>query len=90
MATIDISRNHNLGKEEAKKRANAILERMKGSTGIKGSWSGDRFDITAPAKGVFTVTDNSVRIEIDLPMLMRPLKGKIESKINEELDRSLV
>jgi putative polyhydroxyalkanoate system protein len=89
MATIDISRNHTLGKDEAKNRANAILERMKGSAGIKGTWNGDVFNIEAPAKGTFRVTDNTVRIELDLPLMMRPLKGTIESRINQELDRSL-
>jgi len=89
MATIDISRGHKLGKEEAKNRANQILGRLKDGYGIKGEWAGDKFDITAPAKGTFTVTDASVRLEIDLPFMLRPIKGKIEAKVNEEFDRSL-
>lgn len=89
MATIDISRSHTLGKEEAKKRADQVLERMKSSQGIRGVWNGDTFDIQAPAKGTFAVTETNVRIQIDLPFILRPLKGKIESKINEELERSL-
>ena len=89
MATIEITRSHALGKDEAKNRANAVLDRMKSSAGIKGTWNGDTFDITAPAKGVFKVSDSNVRIEIDLPFMLGPLKGKIESKIIEELDRSL-
>ena len=88
MATIDISRNHTLGKDEAKNRANAILERMK-AQGIKGAWNGDTFDIQAPAKGTFQVTDTTLRIEIDLPFMLRPLKSKIESRINDELDRAI-
>lgn len=88
MATIDISRGHKLGKEEAKNRANQILGRLK-DQGIKGSWIGDKFDITSPATGTFTVSDTSVRLELDLPFLLRPIKGKIEQKVNEEFDRSL-
>jgi putative polyhydroxyalkanoate system protein len=88
MATIDISRNHTLGRDEAKNRANAVLERMK-PQGIKGTWHGDVFDIESPAKGTFKVTDNTLRIEIDLPFVLRPLKSKIESKINAELDRAI-
>ena len=89
MATIDINRSHALGTEEAKKRANQVLERLKSSAGVKGEWKGDVFEIQAPAKGTFTVGASNVRIEIDLPFVMRPLKGKIESKINDELDTSL-
>jgi putative polyhydroxyalkanoate system protein len=90
MATIDVTRNHTLGKDEAKKRANQVLDRLKDGYGIKGTWAGDKFDITAPAKGTFTVSESSVRVEIDLPLMMRPLKGKIEEKVHQELDRSLV
>ncbi len=89
MATIDMSRGHTLGLEEAKVRANQILDRLKGGYGIKGTWVGDKFDITAPAKGTFTVTANNVRLEIDLPFMLRPIKGKIEAKVTEEFDRSL-
>lgn len=88
MATIEMSRDHKLGKDEAKNRANQVLERMK-DYGIKGTWNGYTFDITAPAKGTFVVSDSNVRISIDLPFMLRPLKGKIESKINQEFDRSL-
>ena len=89
MSAIDISRSHKHGKDEAKRRANALLEKLAKDQGVKGTWAGDTFNITAPAKGTCDVTDSNVRIQIDLPFLMRPLKGKIESKITEELDRTL-
>ncbi len=88
MATIDISRAHSLGKEEAKTRANQILERLKGD-GIQGAWNGDVFNINKPATGTFTVSDTTVHVQVDLPFLLRPLKGKIEERINGELTRAL-
>jgi hypothetical protein len=30
-----------------------------------------------------------VRVQIDLPFLLRVLKGKVESKVNEKLDQVL-
>ena len=89
MATIDITRAHTLGREEARKRADNVLVNLK-SEGIQGNWNGDVFNITKPATGTFKVTDTSVRVEVDLPFLLRPLKGKIEERINSELARSLV
>jgi putative polyhydroxyalkanoate system protein len=89
MATIDISRNHKHGTEEAKRRANTLLAKLEKDQGVKGAWAGDTFNITAPAKGTCEVTATIVRIQLDLPFLLRPLKGKIESKINEELERTL-
>ncbi|MBI5513820.1 MAG: polyhydroxyalkanoic acid system family protein [Deltaproteobacteria bacterium] len=88
MADINISRSHTLGKDEAKNRANQVLDRLK-SQGIEGSWSGYTFNITKPAKGTFTITDTNVAVAIDLPFLMRPLKGTIEDRVKKELDRSL-
>ena len=89
MATIEISRTHALGKDEAKNRTNTVLEKMKSSQGIQGTWSGDTFNITKPATGTFMVTDTLVQIAIDLPFMLRPLKGTIEQRINQELDKAL-
>ena len=89
MATIDITRPHTLGKEEAKKRADQVLERLK-KDGIQGTWNGDVFNITKPATGTFTVSDTDVHVAVDLPFMLRPLKGTIEERINGELARSLV
>lgn len=88
MADINISRPHTLGKDEAKTRATQVLDRMK-SQGIEGAWNGYVFNITKPAKGTFTITDTAVQVAIDLPFLMRALKGTIEDRINQELTRSL-
>lgn len=89
MPKIDISRNHSLGKDAMKTAVNQIIDRMSSSMGVKGAWSGDRYEMTAPAKGSFTVTDSNARVEIDLPMLMGALKGKIETRITEEFDKVL-
>lgn len=90
MATIDISKNHKLGKDTAKERATALLGKLQESYGIKGAWAGDVFKIEKPVTGNCTVTDTSVRIELDLPLMMRPMKGKIETRVNDELDKALV
>ena len=89
MADINITRTHKLGKDVAKTRAGQMVEKMKSKVGLEGSWSGDVFNITKPAKGTFTITETAVVAAIDLPFLMRPLKGKIQSEITQELARSL-
>jgi putative polyhydroxyalkanoate system protein len=89
MAAIDITRNHTLGKDEARKRADAMLEKMKDKVGIKGNWSGDTFNVTAPVTGTFKITDTTIRAELELSFMMRALKGQIEQKINESLDKAL-
>lgn len=90
MAAIDITKNHTLGRETAKTRASQVIDRIKGEFGIQGAWADDVFTITKPTTGKFTVTDTTVRVEVELSFMMRPLKGKIEDKINAELGRALV
>jgi putative polyhydroxyalkanoate system protein len=93
MATIDISRTHNLGAETAKERAAALADSMKEKLGIAWRWDGDRIKFDAPSgmakgtTGTISVAATSVRVEIDLPFLLRAMKGTIESKVNEKLDK---
>ncbi|MBA3339132.1 MAG: polyhydroxyalkanoic acid system family protein [Geodermatophilaceae bacterium] len=89
MANVDITREHTLGAAEAKKRALPLLEDLKSSFGVGGEWEGDQFVITQPAKGTLDVTDTTVRVQVDLPLFLRPMKGMVEAKINESLDDTL-
>lgn len=89
MADIDISQNHTLGKDTAKTKASEVIGRIKGEIGLDGTWSGDVFTISKPVKGTFTVTDTTVRVQIELGFAMRMIKGKIEERIRGELSKSL-
>jgi putative polyhydroxyalkanoate system protein len=92
MATIDIRRSHTLDKEEAKRRAEALAKGMEDKLGIRWHWDGDRIRFDAPsgmakgATGTVHVDPRDVRVEVDLPFLLRPAKGTVESKINQKLD----
>jgi len=89
MAGVDITREHDLGAAEAKRRAEPLLEDLRSSFGVSGAWEGDQFVITQPAKGTLDVTDTTVRVQVDLPVFLRPMKGVVESKIHESLDETL-
>ena len=95
MATIDIRRAHALAKEEAKNRAEQLAKGMEAKLDLKWRWEGDHIRFEAPSgpakgtTGTVEVTDSSVRVQIDLPFLLRVLKGKVESKVNEKLDQIL-
>ncbi len=91
MATIDVRRNHALPKEEAKKRAEDLARSMQQKLDLEWRWEGDRIVFEAPrgaakgTKGTVEVTTSDVRVQIDLPFLMRMLKGTVEAKVNEKL-----
>jgi putative polyhydroxyalkanoate system protein len=93
MATIDIKRAHTLDLAEAKTRAEALAKNMQEKLGIRWSWEGDNIKFDAPsgaakgATGTVSVNTSQVRVEIDLPFLLRAVKGTIEGKVTEKLDK---
>ncbi len=93
MATIDIKRAHTLDLAEAKKRAEELATNMQEKLGIRWSWEGDTIKFDAPsgaakgANGTVKVDTSQVRVEIDLPFLLRAVKGTIEGKVTEKLDK---
>ena len=95
MATIDVRRAHTLPKEEARKRAEDFARNMEQRFELQWRWEGDRIVFDAPrgaakgTKGTVDVSDKDVRVQIDLPFLLRMLKGTVESKVHEKLDKLL-
>jgi putative polyhydroxyalkanoate system protein len=92
MATIDIRRAHSLDKDEAKRRAEALAKGMEEKLGIRWHWEGSQIRFDAPsgaakgATGTVHVNPSDVRVEVDLPFLLRAVKGTVESKITQKLD----
>jgi putative polyhydroxyalkanoate system protein len=91
MATIDVRRSHSLPKDEAKKRAEDLAKSMQQKLELDWRWDGDRIVFEAPrgaakgTKGTVEVSASEVRVQIDLPFLMRVLKSTVEAKVNEKL-----
>jgi putative polyhydroxyalkanoate system protein len=95
MATIDVRRTHTLPKDEARKRAEDLAVSMKQKMDLDWHWDGDRILFEAArgtakgTRGSVEVSDTEVRVQIDLPLLMRMLKGTVESKVHEKLAQIL-
>jgi putative polyhydroxyalkanoate system protein len=95
MATIDVRRTHSLPKEDAKNKAESLARSMEERFGIVWRWEGDTIHFDAPkgpakgTKGEVAVTDNEVRVQIDLPFMLKMMKGTVESKVSEKLGELL-
>ena len=93
MATIDISRNHSLGRDAARERAEELANDMQSKLGIEWSWDGEdiRFKASSGAakgtKGRVAVSADKVRVEIDLPLLLRAMKGTVAERVERKLDK---
>lgn len=92
MATIDIKRAHSLPLEDAKKKAEELAKGMQTKFGIVWKWEGNSIKFDAPSgaakgtKGEVAVSEKDVRVAIDLPFMLRVMKGTIEDKVNEKLN----
>jgi putative polyhydroxyalkanoate system protein len=95
MATIDVRRSHSLAKDEAKKRAEDLARSMQQKLELEWRWEGDHIVFEAPrgaakgTKGTVEVTGSEVRVQIDLPFLLRMLRGTVEAKVHEKLGQLL-
>ncbi|MGO9833937.1 MAG: polyhydroxyalkanoic acid system family protein [Polyangiaceae bacterium] len=95
MATIEVRRSHSLPRDEARKRAEELAKSLEEKLGLEWHWNGEDLVFEAPrgpakgTKGYVRVAPAEVSVAIDLPFLLRMLKGKIESKVLEKLDRLL-
>jgi putative polyhydroxyalkanoate system protein len=95
MATIDITRSHALPLNDAKSKAEELAKNMEQRFGIQWKWEGNTIRFDAPGgaakgtKGEVAVTDKNVRVAIDLPFMLRVMKGTIEEKVNEKLQALL-
>lgn len=95
MSTIDIRRSNSLGKAAAREKTEALAKRMQEKLDMQWHWEGDQLEFSAPkgpgkgTKGSIHVDDAEVRVKVDLPLLLRAFKGKVEGRINDELNKIL-
>ncbi|MGA2450390.1 MAG: polyhydroxyalkanoic acid system family protein [Polyangiaceae bacterium] len=95
MATIDIRKTHTLTIDDAKKRAEQIATSMDQKLDLEWHWEQDRIVFAATrgmargTRGSVDVSASDVRVQIDLPLLLRMMKGTVEAKVTEQLTQIL-
>ena len=95
MATIDIRRSHTLKLEIVRQRAEELASSMKQKLDLDWHWEGDRIVFAASSgaargtRGSVEVSEKDVRVQIDLPILLRMLKGTVQQKVDEKLNQIL-
>jgi putative polyhydroxyalkanoate system protein len=88
MADIRVEKAHTLGREAALQAALRVAERMKEKAQVEFRVAGDviEFERTG-AKGRLTVTDDRVVAEVKLGLMLKPMRGLVESKIEDYFTR---
>jgi putative polyhydroxyalkanoate system protein len=95
MSTIDVRRTHTLPREEARRRAEELARTTQQRFDLEWHWEGDRIVFEARrgaakgTRGSVDVSERDVRVQIDLPLMLRVMKSAVESKVQEKLGKAL-
>lgn len=93
MPDISLSKKHSLTLEEAQGKIDDIINDIQSDFGNLVSsidWNDDKTVADVSGKGFngkFKISENTVGIDVDLKFFAKPLKGKVESKIEERMER---
>lgn len=91
MPKLTIEQKHDLDPGSVRERLNALQARLADKYGIEGTWRSDTeatFKRTG-ASGTISCQPGRVVITVDLSFALTPLKGKVENRIREELQKAL-
>ncbi|MFN6433595.1 polyhydroxyalkanoic acid system family protein, partial [Eubacterium callanderi] len=87
---ITVERAHSLGKEGARAKAEKLASKLQEQYGLEPSWSGDTLNFKrSGVKCTVWVADDSLRIDVELGLLMSAMSGTIKSEIEKALDKAL-
>lgn len=90
MAHITVERAHTLGKEGARAKAEQLAQKLKDQYGLEPTWSGDTLNLKrSGVKGTVQVAEDSLRVDVELGLLMSAMSGTIKSEIEKALDKAL-
>jgi putative polyhydroxyalkanoate system protein len=88
MADIRVERRHTIGKEAALEAALRVAERMKEKAQVQYRVNGDAIEFErSGASGRLVVSDQNVVAEVKLGLLLKPMRGFIEQKIDDYFGR---
>lgn len=88
MADIRVERRHTIGKAAALAAALRVAERMRDKAQVQYRVNGDAIEFErSGASGRIVVSDETVVAEVKLGLLLTPMRGFIEEKIDDYFGR---
>lgn len=90
MSRITVERSHSLGRAAAREKAEALAQRLASEYDVKFRWAGDTLEFKrSGADGTIDVSDDLVRVNLKLGLLLSALSGTIKREIEDTLDKHL-
>jgi putative polyhydroxyalkanoate system protein len=90
MATISVVRKHSLDPKKARAVAEKIAKDLKKRFDLDYEWDGENVDFERPGvTGRMQVGKDTIKLDVQLGLLLGMLKPTIEREINVQLDKLL-
>ncbi|MBL3555704.1 MULTISPECIES: polyhydroxyalkanoic acid system family protein [Marinobacter] len=90
MSVIDVHRAHSLDKDHARQAAETLAEDLSKQFDVNYQWEGDHLRFKrSGVKGHLNITDTDLHVHLELGMMLRPFKSRIEQEIHSQLDQIL-
>lgn len=88
MSVIDIHRVHSLDKEHAREAAETLAKDLSKQFDVNYQWEGDLLKFKrSGVKGQLDISENDLHIRLELGLMLRPFKSRIEQEIHSQLDQ---
>jgi putative polyhydroxyalkanoate system protein len=88
MPTISVAKKHAMSHKKARDVAERIAKDLKQRFALDYAWDGDHVDFERPGvSGRMHVGKDSISLNVQLGLLLTPLKGAIEREIHAQLDK---
>lgn len=90
MARIIVERNHSLGRDAARVKAEQLAAKLERDFGVRCEWQGDVLEVRrSGADGRIEVEEDSVRVLLNLGLLMSAMGASVQAQIERALDKAL-
>lgn len=90
MARIIVERNHSLGRDAARVKAEQLAAKLEHDFGVRCEWQGDVLEVRrSGADGRIEVEEDRVRVLLNLGLLMSAMGASVQAQIERALDKAL-
>ena len=90
MARINVERAHDLGLQAAREKAQVLVQKLADQYGLQPQWAGDTVKLKrSRVAGAVEVGEKSIRVNVELGLLMSAMSGTIKAEIEKALDKAL-
>lgn len=88
MSVIDVRRSHSMDHEHAREAAENLAQDLSKKFDVNYEWDGDLLKFhRSGVKGHLDISPSELHVHLELGMMLRPFKGRVEEEIHNELDR---